>query len=237
MTKGFFITATDTDVGKTVIAAAVVRALGFFGHRAGAMKPVETGCVREGEMLVPADGLFLKEIANMDENVSIITPCMYETPLSPYDAGEVEGKMPDLDAVFRAYRDLGRKYDGLVVEGAGGLYVPILRDYFMADLAREMQLPLIIVARPYLGTINHTLLTIHYARSQGIEVAGIVLNYTAPPGETLAEERNPKTLTLLTDVPVIGVFPYLPVVEVEAIDKAVDKSFDLGILKRSMERS
>jgi dethiobiotin synthetase len=237
MRKGFFVTATDTSVGKTVVSAAVIRALNFLGYRTAAMKPLETGCPKDGKLLMPSDGLFLKKIAKMDEPVSLITPSVYEASLSPFAAAELEGREPDLPGIFRAFDSIMRKYDAVVVEGVGGLYVPVVENYFVSDLAREMALPLIIVARPGLGTINHTLLTIHYAFSKGLDMAGIILNYSSPPGDTLAEETNPKTLQSLTEVPVIGTFPYLSVMEEETLDKAVVKSLDLGMLRKALEKT
>lgn len=233
MEMGFFVTATDTSVGKTVVSAAIIRALTLFGLKVAAMKPIETGCLKSGKMLQSSDGAFLKKLTVMDEKINIVTPYMFELPLSPYTASYKEKKEIETDVIFKAYDGLLKKYDSIVIEGAGGLYVPIKKGYFMADLAREMELPLIIVARPGLGTINHTMLTISYARSKGIPIAGVIFNYVSQPDYSQAEKTNPSVLKELTDVPFLGTFPFLPVVEEETIDRAVLKSLDLDALKRS----
>lgn len=232
MKKGFFITATDTGVGKTIIAGAVTKALIFLGLKTAVMKPIETGCTRDNTMLMPSDGLFLKNISGMNETINIVTPCMYEQPLAPLAASEIEGRAVDLTGIFEAYDKLSSTYDAMVVEGVGGLYVPILKDYFVSDLAKQMKLPLIIVARPTLGTINHTLLTIHYALSKGIDIAGIVLNHSSEPEANIAEETNQQTLQGVTEVPIIGVFPFVQDFDKETIDRTAIKSLEMSILKK-----
>lgn len=235
MYRGFFITATDTGVGKTVISAALVCAIRDLGLRTGAMKPIETGCARDGRRFIPADGLFLRHVAGMDDDIDVITPCAYESPLSPFDAAEVEGRPVAMKDLFTAYGILQEKYDVLVVEGAGGLRVPIAPGYFMADLASDLALPLIVVARTTLGTLNHTLLTVQCAKASGLEVAGIVMNQTFPPGGSLAEKRNPGTLERLSGAPVVGTFPFLERVTAEAIDRAAKACFEQLLMKHLIE--
>lgn len=237
MAKGFFITGTDTGVGKTVIAAAIIKAINFLGIRACGMKPIETGCSREGDILMPADGMFLKRIAHMDENIDKITPCCFEHPLAPMVASEIEGISVDVNKIKRAFNDLTKTYQTIVVEGAGGILVPISRGgppgrpYYMIDLAQELGLPLIVVARPGLGMINHTLLTVNYAIKEGLEVAGIIINYSQPPEGTIAEETNPQTIKELSPVPLIGIFPHLKDIEDETIEKTALKNLNLDFLK------
>jgi len=234
MERGFFVTATDTFVGKTVVSGAMIRALTILGYRVAAMKPVETGCLKDGKMLVSSDGAFLKKLTTMEEKINVVSPYMFEAPLSPYEAARKEKKEISTDKIFKAYDGLLKNYDAVVVEGAGGLYVPLTKDYFMSDLAREMELPLIVVARPGLGTLNHTMLTIEHARSKGLVIAGVIFNYIAQPEGTPAEEMNPRTLRELTDIPFIGTFPYLPVLEEEIIDRTVLKNIDMGLLKKAI---
>src|SRR3990172_8459579 len=172
MPKGFFITGTDTGVGKTLVACALIKVIGTLGLSVGAMKPVETGCIREGGVLIPPDGMSLKSAARMDEPVTQIVPYCLENPLAPLTASEMEGTPILPEKIRRAAEELGRRYDALVVEGVGGLLVPIAPDYFVLDMARDFGLPLIVVTRPTLGTINHTLLTVKYALKEGLGVAG-----------------------------------------------------------------
>jgi dethiobiotin synthetase len=244
MPKGFFVTATDTGVGKTVITAALIKIAGMLGFRAGGMKPIETGCLSsnsevqipkfevQNKNLIPADGLFLKEIAGMDDSMDLITPIRFEKPLAPLPASEIEGAEVDLEKIRKAYSILTGKYDVVIVEGIGGLFVPIRRDYFIIDLAREFGLPLIVVARPGLGTINHTLLTVNYALKEGVHVAGIIMNYTHTPERDLAEKTNQEVIKQISSAPIIGTFPYLKDLESSTIEKAVIKNLNFEILKK-----
>lgn len=232
MAKGFFVTGTDTGVGKTVVAAALIKAAGLLGVKACGMKPVETGCTREGDVMLPSDGMFLKEIAHMDETVNHITPCCLEHPLAPMVSAEMEGTTVDLNKIRKAFDKLGRTYQGIIVEGVGGLLVPINRDYFVLDLAREMGLPLVVVARPGLGTINHTLLTVNYALKEGLEVAGIIINCSYQSEGSMAEKTNPQVIEQLSPVPLIGVFPYLDDMSDEAFEKAVLKNLNMEIIRK-----
>ncbi|MEW6067370.1 MAG: dethiobiotin synthase [Nitrospirota bacterium] len=232
MPKGFFITGTDTGVGKTVITGALIKAIGLLGLRACGMKPIETGCIKEGDVLIPLDGMFIKAIAHMEESLMDITPCCLENPLAPLPASEIEGVPINLKKIKKAYVNLSKKYDAVIVEGIGGLLVPIRRDYFVIDLARDFGLPIIIVSRPSIGTINHTMLTVNYALKERLPVAGIIINYSHPPHETLAEESNPDIIRQISPVPIIGIFPYLKDLESSTIEKAVVKNLDIETLKR-----
>lgn len=232
MPTGFFITATDTGVGKTVITAALIKAIGILGLRPCGMKPIETGCIREGDVLIPSDGMFIKAIAHMEEDIRFISPCCFKSPLAPLPASEIEGISVDLEKIKRAYTELSKNYDAVVVEGIGGLLVPIKRDYFVLDLIREFGLPTIVVSRPGLGTINHTMLTVKYAIKEGLNVAGIIINYSQPPEGTLAEDTNPQIIKRISPVPIIGVFPYLEDMESNTIERAVVKNLNTKMIKR-----
>jgi len=231
---GFFITGTDTGVGKTVIAAALIRALNMLGMKTAGMKPVESGCARRGGRLIPADGLFLKKAANMEEDIDLITPYALENPLAPLLAAEMEGVLIEPSLIRKRFETLLQKYDAVIVEGVGGLLVPIAKDYSVLDMAKDFSLPLLVVSRPSLGTINHTLLTVEKALLKGLSVGGVVLNYSSPPGGTLAERTNPGILQRLLPVPLIGSFPYLKATSIAEIEKAVSKSLDLSVLKKSL---
>ncbi|MBF0560073.1 MAG: dethiobiotin synthase [Nitrospirae bacterium] len=208
MAKGIFITGTDTGVGKTIIAAGIIRALKKKGISIGAMKPIETGCTP-----LPADGMFLREIAGMDEPVELVTPVCFKHPLAPLVASEMEGRLVDMDSIMNAYSALAAKYEFLVVEGAGGLMVPIMKTtdstFYMADLIKSLNLPAIVVAGAGLGTINHSLLTVLQALREGIDMRGVILNCNQPTADTLAEQTNPAVLKQLCPVPILGIVPYI----------------------------
>ena len=156
---GLFVTGTDTGVGKTVVARAIIQALRAEGVDVGAMKPVETGVGRDG----PADALALATATDHSEPLELICPLQFELPAAPSVAAADAQSPLRLEAVRSAWRTLQSRHEVMVVEGAGGLLVPLMENFDMADLALEMGLALVIVARPALGTINHTLLTIREA--------------------------------------------------------------------------
>jgi dethiobiotin synthetase len=235
MVKGFFITGTDTAVGKTIVAGAIVRALNALGLRTAAMKPIETGCRNEGGILVPNDGLFLRHIAGIDEPVTSVTPCCLESPLAPMAAAEIEGADVSVKEIKKAFFAMSAKYDAVVVEGIGGLMVPIRKDYYVAELVADLGLPLLIVTRPGLGSINHTMLTLNHALRAGLNVAGIVINYSSPPENSLAEKTNPGVLSRIAAVPLIGTFPYLREISEDIIGETALNNLDLEIIRKFVE--
>ena len=244
MAKGFFITGTDTGVGKTIITGALVLLMKHLGLRVGGMKPIETGCIKsrlkaqsskskvKDRVLIPADGMFLKEKGDMDDSIDVITPIRLEKPLAPLPASKIEGIPVDIKKIKKAYAELSKKYDVLMVEGIGGLLVPLKRNYFVTDLARDFGLPLIIVARTTLGTINHTLLTINFAMKQGLNIAGIIFNYGQNPKNTMTERTSPEVIKQISPVPIWGIFPYLQKMEKDTIEKAAIKSLDVERIKK-----
>jgi dethiobiotin synthetase len=242
--RGFFITGTDTGVGKTIITAALIKAAKSLGLSACGMKPIETGCLKsklkvkssklkvKEEVLIPSDGMFLREIAGMNVPVDLVTPIRFQNPLAPFPASEIEGITIDIDKIKKAYSELSKKYDAIFVEGIGGLLVPIKKDYSVLDLARDFGLPIIVVSRPGLGTINHTMLTVNYAIKEGLPVAGIIINHSQPSKSSLAEETNPKVIRQLSTVPLLGIFPYLKELETGAIEQASKENLDIERIKR-----
>ncbi len=171
--SGLFVTGTDTGVGKTVVACALVRALRREGLSVGVMKPIETGVGHDG----PADALALRRAAGVDDPIECICPQRFALPAAPTVAAVAEDREVDLEAVRSAFATLAARYPMLVVEGAGGLLVPAAKGTCMGDLAAELQLPLLIVSRAVLGTINHTLLTLEAAERRDLPLAGVVISH------------------------------------------------------------
>ena len=189
--SGFFITGTDTGVGKTVIAGAIAAYMRSKGVSVGVMKPAETGCRERSGELFPKDAAFLKKASGSDDMLGAICPYRFAEPLAPAIAAKLAGKDIDHRLILKIYRAIARGCDTVIVEGAGGLMVPLTGKYLYLDLAAEMGLPVVIVGRAGLGTINHTLLTLHAARERNVDIYGIILNQTTPRPAGLAEKTNP----------------------------------------------
>jgi dethiobiotin synthetase len=173
VTRGFFVTGTDTGVGKTVVACALVRGLAERGLDVGAMKPIETGVGEDG----PRDAIALRRAAGDVDELDDVCPQRFALPAAPTVAAAAQGRSVDLDFVRSAFARLAARHDWLVVEGAGGLLVPAAKGASMADLALELGLPVLVVARAALGTINHTLLTLEAATARGVAVAGVIISH------------------------------------------------------------
>lgn len=200
--RGVFIGGTDTGVGKTRVGVALVRALRARGLRVGAMKPVETGVGDEG----PADARALREAAGGSDPLDDVCPQRFAMPAAPSVAARAEGRSLDLTAIDAAHARLRERHDFLVVEGAGGLLVPLDTEHCMADLARRFGLPLLLVARAALGTINHTRLTLEAARARGLEIAGLVVCHadgvlSAADAANLAELRERERALWVGEIP------------------------------------
>ena len=211
---GIFITGTDTDVGKTVVAAGLALALRARGLKVGVMKPIATGCTGQDVRLVSHDAVYLLEAAE-NQFPALTSPSRFRNPLSPNVAAVMEKKEIDLKEIKKAYYELQKHYDFMIVEGIGGLLVPITKDYFVANMIREFRLPTLVVARPGLGTINHTLLTVDAAVIRGFEVRGIIFNRVPAVNLSMAEITNPKTIHELTGVPILGSLPEMDDISIE----------------------
>ncbi|HWD08754.1 MAG TPA: dethiobiotin synthase, partial [Actinomycetota bacterium] len=197
---GVFVTGTGTGVGKTVVTAAIAAALGG-SLRVGAMKPAQTGGADDLAFVRAAAGLPAQRC---------LGPYVLAAPLAPAVAARLEGQTLETAEVARAFARLRRSCDVVVVEGAGGLLVPFNDSTSMAGLATELDLPVVIVTAPGLGTLNHTALTVEVARSRSLELLGLVLcGFPADP--ELAEATNPAELERLCRLDLVGVVPQLPV--------------------------
>jgi len=223
--KGLFITGTDTDVGKTWVAAGLTAALRRRGLGAVYFKPIQSGCPQEGGHLIPTDARLARDLAGLQESLDLLTPIALRLALAPGVAAAQAGVEVDPGRIAAALRDLAGRYEFFVVEGAGGLYVPLIGlDFLVLDLIRWLALPLVVVAKSGLGTINHTVLTVKAALAAGIEVAGIILNrYPEKPG--LAAETNPGVIAALTGVPVLGRLP-----EVAGLNSPADREAFIGAI-------
>lgn len=196
-TPGLFVTGTGTEVGKTVVAAAIARTLAMEGKRVAVFKPAVTGLEEEGE----TDHALLRRASGSSQSDEEIAPYRYDPPASPHLAAAMAGEEIDPERLRQAARNAAKDADVLVGEGVGGLLVPLTPSYLVRDLAADLGYPLVIVAAPGLGTINHTLLTIDSARTAGLEVAAVVLN-PWPKQPSDIERSNRETIATLGNAPV-----------------------------------
>jgi len=206
--KGLFITGTDTGVGKTYIASGIAAELKKCGVNVGVMKPAETGCRMHADRLVPRDALRLMRSACVKDPLSLVNPYRFRRPLAPAVAAELERKTIDPSKIINAFQLLSNRHDLMIVEGAGGIMVPLSGTYTYLDLAKKLGLPVLIVARPGLGTINHTMLTIAALRGRKIEIAGVVINYAQDVKSGLAEKTNPVVIEKISGIRIVGIISH-----------------------------
>jgi dethiobiotin synthetase len=206
--RGLFVTGTDTGVGKTVLAAAVCAALEARGERVAAFKPVVTGLDEEPDDW-PRDHELLARVASAGQSPADVAPLTFGPPVSPHYAAEQAGKQIEPRPLVEAARAAGAPADALICEGVGGLMVPLTSGYLVRDLAVDIGLPLLVAARPGLGTINHTLLTVEAARAAGLSVAAVVIT-PWPERPTGMEQSNRDTIAALGGVPVHALEPTTP---------------------------
>jgi dethiobiotin synthetase len=206
--RGIFITGTDTGVGKTYVGAGLAAALREKGIDVGVMKPAETGCMLRKGVLVPRDALKLIKAGGVDDPLDLVNPYRFLDPLAPAIAAAREGKKIDIRRIVSAFRDLSRKHACMVIEGAGGIMVPLTMSHQYLDLAGVLNLPVLVVARPGLGTINHTLLTIMALHSRRLRIAGIVINHRSKKRPGLAERTGLRAIERQSGVPIIGHIRY-----------------------------
>ncbi len=212
--RGVFVTGTDTGVGKTVVTAAIALALEARGVDVAVVKPVETGA---------GDAATLARLAELDQPLERIAPYSFTAPLAPLVAARLEGVTLELDEVASQVRALAASRELAIVEGAGGLLVPVGPGWTMADLAAALGLELVVVARAGLGTINHTVLTVREARRCGLAVRGVVLN--GPADESTG--TNGALIEAFGHVAVLARVPWLDGEPTAERLRAVDLHLDL----------
>ena len=233
MKRGLFVIGTDTGVGKTLIAGALARLLSSQGVDVGVMKPIETGCRLWKGDLLPADGAYLQSAARTTDSIDLDAPYRYRDPLAPWVASQREKRKIDFREIVQVYDRLRKRHSFLIVEGVGGLMVPLTQRFDLIDLILLLDLPVLLVARSGLGTLNHTLLTLRYGSEQGLRFLGIILNQNQPR-KTLADQTNLETLRERTDASLLGRFPFFK--KLGTREKNIERSKELLIEKISIDQ-
>lgn len=202
----YFITGTDTGVGKTLISSALLHAFALRGLRVVGMKPVASGATQTEDGLRNEDVEQLLAASNVKAARELVNPYCFEPPVAPHLAAANAGIAIDLEVIARAYAELVAQADVVIVEGVGGFRVPLSSQYDTADLAVQLSLPVILVVGLRLGCINHALLTVEAIRARGLKLAGWVANHLEPNMPFAA--LNVETLRARSDAPLIGEIPY-----------------------------
>ncbi|MBI5605924.1 MAG: dethiobiotin synthase [Deltaproteobacteria bacterium] len=204
---GLFITGTDTGVGKTVVAAGLIKAFKRQGMEVGYFKPVASGAVRTPRGLIAPDVDFVRKTTGIDDPLDRINPVCLVPPLAPLTAAEITRTDWKLRTIIQKFQLLQKRYPFLVVEGVGGILVPLKKKVLVIDLIEKLRLPTLVVARPSLGTINHTLMTLFLLKQRGLPVLGFLFNgRKGRPG--LAEKTAPAVISGISGVPYWGSLPF-----------------------------
>ncbi len=226
--RAFFITGTDTGVGKSVVTLALGLLIKEKGFNVGVMKPIQ--CAGN-------DAAFLKKALGIKDPLSEINPFCASEPLSPHMAFARDRKKIYIEKIFKTYEKLKSKHDILLIEGAGGLMVPITENYFVADLIRDMRADVIVVARLGLGTINHSLLTINQLRELGVSIKGIIFSQLQKKANGIPEKTNPGVIQKIGAVPILGIMPYFESLESKTILKKCKKQIKIEALLNEKRES
>jgi dethiobiotin synthetase len=235
-----FITGTDTDVGKTVVTAGIAAVMQSLGYETGVYKPIQSGCINRNGFYISPDLLFIKSI---DPNIKIKSTYSFLNAVSPALASKIENIEIKTDEILFDYNFMKEVNDFVAVEGAGGLLCPISDELYILDIIKLLNLPVVIVAKPDLGTINHTLLTIQAAKNNGLKVKGVIINRFPLNTDDIAIKTAPEYISRLSGVEILGILP-----EIEFKDNApnpeilisetvkninLEKIFDIKIPKLS----
>ena len=225
MGKGIFIAGTDTGVGKTFITAGLNYCFQKANYKCCSFKPVQSGGIEKNGSLIPGDIEFVKKLTGIDEPYEKLNCYCLKEEVSPHLAAELEGVEIDTNKLLESFNYLKEKYNYTLVEGAGGLIVTIIRDkYYMYHLIKDLNLPVLLVARAGVGTINHTVLSCEFAKNTGIKIKGIIINgYT----NTFCEKDNIDIIEKATGIPIVSVMPQINVYDFSHLKSYYKKHIEL----------
>ena len=216
--KSYFVTGTDTGVGKTAITAGIAGSLHKLGVNVGVMKPIATGYPQKAGYK-SLDVTILAEAAGIKDPEDLINPVFLPIPTSPYDASKLLSMPIDMPLILTKFKKLLSLHDVVLIEGIGGIMTPITKKFFVADMIKAMAIETIIVTRATLGTLNHTVMTCKMCKDYDIKVKGLVINNFDEKG-TPAEKSAPTTLYEITGINIIGIVPFVK--DLNQSDKLID---------------
>ncbi len=225
--KAILVTGTDLNVGKTYIATGLARMLRHRGFDVGVMKPIELGWPKgAGEWPIDADAL--RAAAESDDPIEDVAPYIFEEMVAPQVAADMNHRPIDPEVIKAALWRLRERHDVVLVEGAGGIAIPIDDGYDLAGLAVDCELSVLVVANAHVGTLNHTFLTVNYAQSRGLEVLGIVSNQYDRTLNDESAPTNARMMARMCKVPVFGVVPFEPEADtLEDVARSCNECFDV----------
>jgi len=225
--KPLFVTATDTDIGKTYVCAGLAYALKKSGIDVGIMKPFACG-VKQKIGFSSNDLTILTNAAMVDDAEDIINPFFFPIPASPYTAAKNLGVKIDVEHVMECFRKLDEIHDIVLVEGIGGIMTPILKDYAIIDLVKDLMANTIIVTSSKIGTVNHTVLTCNMCKNMNIPIKGLIINNFDSTGYPIPElERD---LSALTDLPVLCSLPHMKKFNLSNYSALIQEKMDISAL-------
>lgn len=227
--KAYFITGTDTGIGKTAITAGLAGSMRKLGVNVGIMKPIATG-IPQKTGFKSLDVAILVDASGTKDSEDLVNPVFLPIPTSPYDATKLLSMPVDMPLILTKFAKLLSMHDVLLVEGIGGVMTPITKNFFVADMIKAMSIETIIVTRATLGTLNHTTMTYKVCKDYGIKVKGLVINNFDENG-TAAEKGVPVTLHEITGLDILGVIPFIKNYEkIDAMIETVGKKIDVNAL-------
>lgn len=228
--RGLFITGTNTGVGKTAVAAGLAWALRKQKVNVGVMKPFATANKVFSQKYRSQDTAILARAAGANDSDSELNPFFYTLAASPLVASQLKRGPPvSIEKALQVLQNLARKHDFMIVEGIGGIMVPLTENEFVADFARRAGLPVVIVSTPILGTLNHTLLTIMACKEFGINIKGIIMN-KMPKKPSIVEQKAPEVIEKLTGIRILGTLPFSKCMNHTGVGKMLGKTIDLNSL-------
>ena len=225
--KSLFITGTDTDVGKTYVTAGLAVTLRKMGVDIGVMKPFAAGSPQK-KGYKSEDVEILANAAQVSDPEKLMNPQFFKMPASPYTASKDLKVKVNVKSVITSFKKLSKLHSALLVEGMGGIMTPILKDYFVTDLIKEMKIPAVIVTRSKVGTINHTIMTVKMCQKYKIPIKGIIINNFDADGYKIKSLK--RDLENLTGVPILGTIPYIENLSDASLYKNFKKHIDMKFL-------